>query len=174
MLRAMKEQLIHLIKEDRGQFKTLLNQRIGSRASDDLEQRLKKIIVLTPDLIARIYYFWSRSRTSSKTKILGGYILTTLYSPLDSYAQRDQILVGYLSSAYLVAKFYTTIIDNVEERVLITNEDLVLYDNSKFLKKAVREVMPQEALKTDLVLENILQGHESLYFDLINPADIKG
>ena len=174
MLRAMKEQLVYLVKEDKGQLRSFLIERIGSRASDELENRLKRIIIITPDLIARIYYLWSRSKTSSKTKILGGYILTTLYSQADSYAQQDRIIVGYLSSAYLVAKFYITIIDNVEDRLLITNEDLVLYDNSKFLKKAVREVMLQEALKTDLVLENILEGHENLYFDLINPAEIKG
>jgi hypothetical protein len=174
MLRAMKEQLVYLVKEDRGQLKSLLIKRIGNKANEELEERLKRIIVLTPDLIARIYFYWSRSKTSSKTKILGGYILTTLYSPLDSYNQQDKIIVGYLSSAYLVAKFYTAIIDNVEERVLITHDDYAMYENSKFLKKAVREVMPQEALKTDLVLENILQGHESLYFDLIKPADIKG
>lgn len=169
MLRAMKEQLVFLAKEDRGRFHQALALKIGDKASPELEERLKRIILRMPDFITRIHYFWKTAESDSKVKVIGGYILMNLYSPSNLVSKSEWKLFGYLDDAYLVAKFFTTVVDQLRSNDVLSGEDHLLYDEAKFLKVAVREVLPQESARTDRLIQGLLEGHDSLSFDLINP-----
>ncbi len=83
MLRAMKEQLKTLAETDQTNFHVHLRARVGKRATMILEDRLKEIIVLMPDLVGRIYQHWNNQENPTEVKRLGGYLLTYLYTPQD-------------------------------------------------------------------------------------------
>lgn len=164
MLKAMKQQLVSLSEEDKENFHANLRARVGKRATAVLEERLKEIIVLMPDLVSRVYHYWNGSGSQSDIKKMGGYLLTYLYTPEDFLSTKEWGLFGYLDDAYFVAKVFTRVIDEVRaEGGRVAGKDLKYYDQAKYLKKYVRGVIPKEAEKIDAMIEEIKQGKSTLY-----------
>lgn len=169
MLKAMKQQLITLSESDTTNFHANLRARVGKRATAVLEEKLKEIIVLMPDLVARVYHYWNRSENKSDVKKMGGYLLTYLYTPEDFLSTKVWGLFGYLDDAYFVAKVFTRVIDEVEaEGGRIAGKDLKYYDQAKYLKKYVRGVIPKEAEKIDAMIEELKQGKSTLYEEIFS------
>lgn len=159
MLKAMKEQLKHLAQTDQEYFHRYLRERVGKKATALLEEKLKEIIIIMPDLVTRVYFHWQRSPHPSPVKKLGGFLLTYLYTPEDFLSAKEWGLFGYLDDAYLVAKIYTRVIDEVrEDHHRITKQDEQYYDLAKYLKKYVRGVIPKESKKIDEMLVHLEQG----------------
>lgn len=164
MLRAMKEQLITLSETDKQGFHVHLRARVGKKATEILEDKLKEIIVLMPDLVSRIYTYWNKSDNTSNVKKMGGYLLTYLYTPEDFLSTNDWGLFGYLDDAYFVAKMYTQVIDEVREAGgEIAGVDLKHYDQAKYLKRYVRGVIPKETQKIDDMIMQLHEGNSKLY-----------
>lgn len=164
MLKAMKEQLKYLAQNDAGNFHVQLRTRVGKKATAILEDRLKEIILLMPDLVSRIYFYWNQSKSNTKSKKLGGYLLTYLYTPEDFLSAKEWGLFGYLDDAYFVAKVYTQVIDDVtKEKQKIAAVDLKNYEDAKFLKKYVRGVIPKEAKKIDEMILQLSDGNQKIY-----------
>ncbi len=164
MLKAMKEQLKHLAQKDEKNFHLQLRERVGKKATVILEDRLKKIIFLMPDLVGRIYFYWSQSKTSTKSKKLGGYLLTYLYTTEDFLSAKEWGLFGYLDDAYFVAKIYTQVIDDAaNETQKIEGIDLKNYEAAKFLKKYVRGVIPGAVKKIDDMIVQLNEGNQKIY-----------
>lgn len=160
----MKEQLISLSQTDQANFHVHLRARVGKRATAVLEERLKDIIILMPDLVSRVYYYWNRSDSKSEAKKIGGYLLTYLYTPEDFLSTKVWGLFGYLDDAYFVAKVFTAVIDEVEaEGGRVAVKDQKSYEQAKYLKKYVRGVIPKEAEKIDAMIEELKQGKSTLY-----------
>lgn len=169
MLKAMKEQLVTLAESDHENFHAHLRRRVGKRATAVLEDKLKEIIVLMPDLVSRIYHYWNRSDSKSEVKQLGGYLLTYLYTPEDFLSTKEWGLFGYLDDAYFVAKVFTRVMDDVQEDGgRVAGKDLKYYDQAKYLKKYVRGVIPKETDKIDDMINEIKSGRSPLYEALFN------
>lgn len=164
MLKAMQEQLKTLAENDHTNFHLNLRKRVGKKATVILEEKLKEIIIVMPDLVSRIYFYWDKSNNTSEVKKLGGYLLTYLYTPEDFLSTKEWGLFGYLDDAYFVAKMYTQVIDEVK----FSNEDvdgidLKYYDQAKYLKTYVRGVIPKETEKIDEMILQLKEGNVELY-----------
>lgn len=168
MLKAMKEQLKSLAQDHDGTFHVNLRRKIGKRATQVLEKRLKQIIVLTPDLVARIYAYWEAEKAGTKTKKLGSYLLTYLYLPKDFISEEEWGLFGYLDDAYFVAKMYTTVIEEMKDSgIKIRAGDINLYDQVKMLQRDIRIVIPKEAKDIDQMINELSEGKKTVYYSLV-------
>lgn len=167
MLKAMKQQLITLAETDKQIFHVHLRGRVGKKATHILEDKLKEIIVLMPDLVSRIYMHWNQSGNESKVKKMGGYLLTYLYTPDDFLSTKEWGLFGYLDDAYFVAKVYTQVIDELKQsKRKIAGIDQKYYDQAKYLKRYVRGVIPKEAKKIDEMVLELVKGNEKIYEEI--------
>ncbi|MBZ0166902.1 MAG: hypothetical protein K8I00_08850 [Candidatus Omnitrophica bacterium] len=169
MLKAMKEQLKTLAETDQEQFHTHLRAHVGKRATALLEDKLKEIIVLMPDLVSRVFFYWNRGDNTSEIKRMGGYLLTYLYTPEDFLSTKEWGLFGYLDDAYFVAKIFTQVIDEAEaNKSRISGKDLKYYDQAKYLKKYVRGVIPKATAKIDQMVVELKNGNSKLYQELFS------
>jgi hypothetical protein len=151
MLKAVKEQLKTLLRADQQSFHAHLRQRVGKKATVNLEDRLKEIIVLMPDLISRIHRHWNRSQKRSHLKKIGGFLLAYLYAPEDLVLTEEWGLFGYLDDAYFTAKMYIQVIDELKEAgAKIAGIDSRYYGQAKNLIKYIRVVIPKETRKIDV------------------------
>jgi len=167
VLKAMKEQLKTLAETDKENFHIKLRTRVGKKATGILEEKLKEIIVLMPDLVSRVYLYWNRSDNKSKAKKIGGYLLTYLYTPEDLLSTKEWGLFGYLDDAYFVAKIYTQVIDEINEaKGKVAGIDFKYYEKSKYLKKYVRGVIPKEAKKIDEMILQLNEGNQKIYSEI--------
>ncbi len=167
MLRAMKAQLKYLTQKDKDNFHVQLRIRVGKKATAILEERLKRIILLMPDLVSRIYFYWNKSRTNAKSKKLGRHLLTYLCSPGDFLSEKEWGLFGYLDDAYFVSRIYTEVIDDVsEKKQKVAAVDLKNYEEAKFLKKYIRGVIPKETKKIDDMILQLSEGNQRIYSKL--------
>ena len=167
MLKAMKEQLKYLAENDKQNFHVHLRARVGKKATAILEDRLAEIIVLMPDLVSRIYLYWNKSDNQSDVKKLGGYLLTYLYTPEDFLPTTQWGLFGYLDDAYLVAKMYTQVIDEVKDsHRKVLGIDLKYYHQAKYLKKYVRGVIPKETKRIDDMIQQLKEGKKEIYHQM--------
>ncbi|VAW13762.1 hypothetical protein MNBD_BACTEROID05-1174 [hydrothermal vent metagenome] len=167
MLKAMKEQLKYLAQNDENNFHVHLRARVGKKATAVLEDRLKELVLLMPDLVKRIYFYWNQSKSNTRSKKLGGYLLTYLYTPEDFLSIDKWGLFGYLDDTYFVAKVYTQVIDNeTKENRKISGIDLKYYKEAKFLKKYVRGVIPKEAKKIDDMIFQLIEGNQEIYSEI--------
>jgi len=167
MLKALKEQLKTLSEADTQNFHVNLRGRVGKKATAVLEDRLKEIIVLMPDLVSRIYMYWDKSEQRSDVKKMGGYLLTYLYTPDDFLSTKEWGLFGYLDDAYFVAKMYTQVIDEVKvSGGKIAGIDLKYYDQAKYLKKYVRGVIPEVTKKIDAMIMQLKEGESKIYEEM--------
>ncbi len=172
MLRAMKEQLKYLAQDEDKKFHLTLRERVGKRATDILESKLKKIIILMPDLVEKMYSYWQNEKTNSKMKKLGSYLLTYLYLPKNFIPQKEWGLFGYLDDAYFVAKMYTTVIEEIQlAGGKIKVSDIPLYDEVKMLKKDVRIVIPKECSQIDEMILELSEDKKEAFFGLMNKND---
>ena len=167
MLRAMKEQLKILALDEDKIFHNILRERIGKKATGLLENRLKQLILLMPDLVERVYYYYGHLQTNnSKAKKLGGYLLTYLYHPEDLISD-EWGLFGYLDDAYFSAAVFEKIIHevSVEDQILI-EPDKKFNESLKLLKASARSVIPKEASKIDNMIHDIVKGEEVSFLNL--------
>jgi len=140
---------------------------VGKKATAALEDRLREIILLMPDLVSRIYFYWNRSKVNTKSKKLGGYLLTYLYTPEDFLSAKEWGLFGYLDDAYFVAKIYTQVIDDaIEEKQKVAGMDMKYYEEAKFLKKYVRGVIPKESKKIDDMVSQLCEDNQKIYSEI--------
>ena len=165
----MKEQLKTLAQTDQQSFHVHLRERVGKKATTILENKLKDIIVLMPDLVSRIFLHWNKSENHSKVKKMGGYILAYLYTPEDFLSTSEWGLFGYLDDAYFAAKMYTQVIDEIKASGgKIVGIDFKYYDQAKYLKKYVRGVIPKETQKIDKMIFGLKDDKSKIYEDIFN------
>lgn len=169
MLRAMKEQLKYLAKHEDKNFHDTLRNVVGKKATETLEAKLKQVIVLMPDLIAKMHQYWQAEKTHSQTKRLGSYLLTYMYLPNNFISQKEWGLFGYLDDAYFVSKMFTTMIEDLQVTGgHVRPDDIALYQEVKSLKQSVRIVIPKECGKIDTMIEELLQDKKDSFFSLVS------
>ena len=164
MLRALKEQLKVLALDQDAKFHDVLRKRVGKKATELFENRMKQFIMLMPDLVERIYYYYGNlQKDNSKTKELGSFVLTYLYHP-DDLISEDWGLFGYLDDAYFVAVVFEKIIAEVsQEDQLLIEPDKTFNETIRHLKVSARSVIPEEALKIDQMIADIVKGDKARF-----------
>ncbi len=161
MLRALKEQLKVLALDEDSKFHDVLRKRVGKKATELFEDRIKQFIMLMPDLVERIYFYYGNLQDdNSRTKKLGSYVLTYLYHP-DDLISEDWGMFGYLDDAYFGAVVFEKIIAEVPRRhQLLVEPDKTFNETIRHLKASARSVIPEEALRIDHMIADILKGDE--------------
>lgn len=161
MLRAFKDRLKELAADPEDTFRFSLRKRVGKRATQLFEKRLRKIILLMPGLISRAYRHWQSENASPDVKKLGGFLLTYLYHPRDFLPEEDYAFFGYLDDAYLVLIVYESVLRDLQrDDVSLDGWDQEFLENFPIWKKSVRQVIPDEAGKIEAMLKGILESRE--------------
>lgn len=162
MLKEMKEQLQRESINDNGGFNAHLRKRIGKRATAQIEERLRKIIVIMPDLVNRSFYYWKRS-PQLPTKRLSGHLLTYLYEPKDLISNQEG-LFGYLDDAYFVVKVYSAVIEReIIEGRHIKDQDFNYWEEAKHFKKNMQAIIPAEVKHIDRMIDEIIAGENNTF-----------
>lgn len=161
MLRAFKDRLKELAVDPEDSFRVSIRKRVGKRATQLLEKRLRKVILLMPGLVSRAYRHWQEEDASPAVKRLGGFLLTYLYHPKDFLPEEEYALFGYLDDAYLVLIVYENVLQDLRRHgASLEAWDLEFLENFSLWRKSVRQVIPEEASKIEEMLKRIHQNRE--------------
>ena len=161
MLKALKEQLKLLAEDKNKVFHKSLKERVGKRATQQIESEIKNFILLMPDWIEQIHSHWNRQSVGSIKKI-SGYLLTYLYHPHDFLSDTEYGLLGYLDDAYYVACIYEIVLKNLYsagEPLKPFEEELM--EKLPQLKSIVHKILPQETQQIDAMIEELLSPNET-------------
>ena len=153
MLVALKEELKRLAVDPNDPFHSKIKNRVGKRATEVLEKRLKQLILIMPTLLKRIRIHWDRKDSSVSTKKLGGFVFAYLYHPEDFLSEKEHGLFGYLDDAYLVICVYEKVL---QENLNIDAEDLEFLTVIHKTKKYVESVIPEETRKIREMVEQAM------------------
>ena len=160
MLAAFKEELKRLAVDPDDPFHKKISQRIGKRATQVLEERLKRLILAMPGIVKRIHVHWMKSPAGSEIKKLGGFIFAYLYQPKDFLPEAEHGFFGYLDDAYLVAIVYEQVIRATGKREgQLEEADMDYLKQIQASKKYVKAVIPEETKKIeDMVHKAVRHG----------------
>jgi uncharacterized membrane protein YkvA (DUF1232 family) len=164
MLAAIKEQLKTLASDPSDRFHFKVRERVGKKATQILEAKLKHFILLMPALISRIHQHWNHRKSKSGIKKLGGFLLAYLYHPRDFLSESEQGLFGYLDDAYLVAIVYEAVLEELSQSGNgFASTDEKLREEVKNLQRAAAIVIPKEAEKIKKMVGEVLCGKHETY-----------
>ncbi len=164
MLHAFKDQIKSLAVHPQDPFRTYLRKRMGKKATEILEKKVKRFILMTPDIVTRTYGLWAKSRSPNQIKKLGGYLLTYLYHGKDFLPEESQGLFGYLDDAYVAATVFENAMNEMHTIGLKTNQkDEQLLKEVATLRRIVARVIPIEAAKIHQMVEEIKNNREDTF-----------
>lgn len=166
MLTAFEKQLKQLAIDPYDHFHAEIRKRIGKKLTDDFEQKLKNLIVNTPQHMESIYKYWNHHKTQKRIKKIGSFALSYLYNPKDYLSCDEYGLFGYLDDAYFVALVYERVLWDAK----INGSELTRYEdeflqNAHITKKMVQTVIPEEAAKIESMFDELLTGKSNKYYD---------
>lgn len=161
MLKALKEQLKLLAEDQNKIFHKALKERVGKRATQEIEVEIKNFILLMPDWIEQVHTHWNRQNVGTIKKI-GGYLLTYLYHPHDFLSEEKYGLLGYLDDAYYVACIYELVLKNLySEGVTLKPFEEELMEKLPQWKSTIHKILPKEAHQIDAMIEGLLSPEEN-------------
>lgn len=139
--------------------------RVGKRATRLLEQRLKNLICLMPQLLSRVMGYCEYKEVPPTIKKSIGFILTYLYHPQDFLPEDNQKLFGYLDDAYCVALVYERILRNLQKaNVKLNAVDDDFLRQFALMKRGVKAVIPEEGLKISDMVAGIYKGNSDAFY----------
>jgi uncharacterized membrane protein YkvA (DUF1232 family) len=164
MLRAFKDHLKELSKNKKDKFSVHIRKKMGKKGGTMLEGRLRQLVLLMPDIVARIYRLWAEQKTPSEVKRTGGFLLTYLYQTKDFLSADEHGLFGYLDDAYLTASVYEEVLKELEENnISVKKSDKEFLETIQPMRKAARIILPKETGKIDKMLSEIIKGEQKIY-----------
>jgi len=165
MLRAIEERLKRLAAEENNDFHDQIRRRVGKRATQLLEQRLRNLIHLMPKLLTQSLVHCNRKEIPSSLKREIGFLLAYLYQPHDFLPEDNQRLFGYLDDAYCVAIVYDKILRHLRKSgVPLSANDEQFAAQFTLMKRGVKAVIPQEARKISEMLAGISKSDNELFY----------
>ena len=165
MLHAFKAQLKNLSEDPRDPFHLKVRKRVGKRATSLLEKRLRQMIVITPDVIQRVYLLWKQFPADAPVRRVSGYLLTYLYHPQDFLPEDQHGLFGYLDDAYFAALVYEYVLGSVEGTgYSLTELDKRFVKDIANMKASAKLVIPDEAEKIEAMFTEIQKTDQSVLF----------
>lgn len=157
MLAAVKEELKRMAADPKDDFHGKVKKRVGKKATQILEKRLKQIILLMPSLMKRIRIHWEAEGTDVEIKKLGGFVFAYMYHPHDFLSKDEHGLFGYLDDAYLVVNVYERVLQGVPS---LSEEDQEFLEIITKTKKYVKAVIPDETQKIEEMVEGALRDEQ--------------
>lgn len=165
MLHAFKTQLKSLSEDPSDPFHLKVRQRVGKRATLLLEKRLRQLIVITPEVIQRVYLLWKQFPEDAPARRVSGYLLTYLYHPQDFLPEDQHGLFGYLDDAYFAALVYEYVLGAIEGTgYSSTALDKRFVKDIAHMKASAKLVIPAEAKKIDEMFIEIQKTDKSALF----------
>lgn len=159
MLIAFKEELKRMAGDANDDFHGKVRKRIGKKATQILEKRLKQFILLMPSLMKRIQIHWKSKDANAASKKLGGFVFAYMYHPHDFLSEDEHGLFGYLDDAYVVASVYEHVLRNSAKP---SPEDQEFIQAIEKTKKYVEMIIPEESKKIEKMIGDVLndKGYE--------------
>ena len=165
MLNAFKAQLKGLSEDPRDPFHLKVRKRVGKRATLLLEKRLRQLILITPEVIQRVYLLWKQFPIDAPARRVSGYLLTYLYHPQDFLPEDQHGLFGYLDDAYFSALVYEYVLGAVEGTgYRPTALDKLFVKDISNMKASAKLVIPIEAEKIEAMFNEIQKTDQSALF----------
>ncbi len=163
MLKAVKAQLSLLAIERGGDFADQVRKRYGRSNVQWAISKATGLVLIMPDLIARIRDLSTDRSLSPELRRLNQYVLVYLYHPYDFVSEEKPGLMGYLDDAYLVGSVYSRI--RKHTRTPLNTEDLAR-DLDASLEVA-RIILPKETRKIDHLVEELSRGKQDVFEKLM-------
>mgnify|MGYP000918061466 CR=1 FL=1 len=165
MLKALDERLERLSKDTDDDFHYQIRCRIGKRATGLLEQRLKRLICLMPQLLSRVLDYCEHKEVPLAIRRSIGFILTDLYRPRGFLPEDNQKLFGYLDDAYCVSLVYEMILRHLlKAEVKLDAVDKDFLKQFVLMRRGVKTVIPEEERKiSDMVVDVFKSNSNSFY-----------
>ena len=163
MLKALKSQLSLIAVEQGDQFAREIRERYGKSNIQWAVSKSVNLILIMPDLIARIRQASAEPGLSAQMRRLNQYVLIYLYHPYDFVAEDKPGLMGYLDDAYLVGTVYSRL--KAQTSAGSTAEDLARDLEASL--EVVRAVLPKETRKIDHLIEELARGRNDVFEKLM-------
>lgn len=163
MLKAMKSQLSLLSIEHGDRFARDIRKRYGSSNAQWAIAKSLNLIMIMPDLIAKIRDLSSDRALSVNDRRMNQYVLIYLYHPYDYVAEDKPGLFGYLDDAYLVGVVYSRLSQKMPGYA--STEDLTRDLETSL--EVVRGILPKETRKIDHMLEELSRNKSDVFEKLM-------
>jgi|APTNR8051073442_1049403.scaffolds.fasta_scaffold68061_2 uncharacterized membrane protein YkvA (DUF1232 family) len=163
MLKALKSQLSLLAVEEGDRFAREIRERYGRSNIQWAVSKSVNLILIMPDLIARIRQASAEPGLSVQMRRLNQYVLIYLYHPYDFVAEDRPGLLGYLDDAYLVGTVYS----RLKARTSAGNAAEDLARDLEASLEVVRAVLPKETRKIDRLVEELSRGQSDVFEKLM-------
>lgn len=159
MLKAVKNQLSLLAIEQGDRFAQEVRKRYGKANSQWAVSKALNLILIMPDLIARIRDLSADRKLAPELRRLNQYVLIYLYHPYDFVPEDRPGLFGYLDDAYLVGAVYA----RLRSRSGAKNNAEDLTRDLDASLEVTRILMPKETRKIDHLIEELSRGGRSVF-----------
>lgn len=163
MLKAVKSQLSLLAIERGDDFAKEIRIRYGRSNVQWAISKATNLVLIMPDLIARIRELSTDRSLSAELRRLNQYVLIYLYHPYDFVSEEKSSLMGYLDDAYLVGSVYSRIKRHVGT---FRNAEDAPRDLDASLEVA-RIILPKETRKIDHLIEELSRGKQDIFEKLM-------
>lgn len=162
MIQTWNQTLKNLAADPEDLFHTHVRQRIGKKATDHFERKLKEFILEMPAIISRIDEISSAEPEGSAAHRLTKYLLIYIHDPVDFLPETDNGLFGYLDDAYFVAIVYLMIVGRLGVSAENPEDRKIKEGLFKFLEY-VRYVIPAESRKIEKTVSDIVTNQILCY-----------
>jgi uncharacterized membrane protein YkvA (DUF1232 family) len=162
MIAGFQENLKRLLIDPNDLFHVHVRARIGKKATDHFEGKVKEFILRMPSVVSRIGRMISLEKEGSVVDRLAKYLLIYLYDPMDFLPEKDKGLFGYLDDAYFVAIVYIMILEKSDPS-LGSSEDEQTKKWIYTSLESVRYLIPDESRKIDKAVSDIVTNQILCY-----------
>lgn len=162
MVQIWNETLKNLAADPEDLFHEHVRKRIGKKATNHFERKLKEFILGMPAIISRIDEISPAELEGSSAHRLTEYLLTYLHDSVDFLPERDNGLFGYLDDAYFVAIVYLMIVERAGVSTE-NSEDRGIKDRLYKFLEYVRYVIPNESRKIERAVSDIVTNQILCY-----------
>ena len=169
MLKALDERLKRLSKDSNDDFHYQIRSRIGKKATRLFEQRLKNLICLMPQLLARGLSYCNRRGIPAELKKTIGFALTYLYHPTDFLPEDNEKLFGYLDDAYCIALVYEKILKTLQKtQIKLAAVDEAFLKQFALTKRSIKAVIPEEGKAISEMIAGVIKGNPDSFYAVFN------
>ena len=162
MIGEFQGNLKRLLIDPNDLFHVHVRARIGKKATDHFEGKVKEFILRMPSIVSRIDKMLVLEKEDSAAYRLAKYLLIYLYDPKDFLPENDNGLFGYLDDAYFVAIVYLMILEKMDPS-LRERGDEQMKEWILMHLEPVRYLIPDESGKINKAVSDILTNQILCY-----------
>lgn len=169
MIRSWKSQLSLLAWGPESDFHSYVKARLGKKATEITESKIRAMILLMPGLAERISHYLRLPGVPPSVKKAGAFLLIYLYHPKDFLPECEHGLFGYIDDAYFTAVVYEDLINKMRKaRCCPARKDVDILKILPDFKKTIRRVIPEEAQGIERMYQDIKNGSVESFFEIFN------